>query len=334
MNVQFNFPLGQHNTFGMNVLCSRFIQVDAVSEIAELAKTEVFDSPHYILGGGSNTLFTQFYRGTIIHPAFKGKDIVEDDGENVLVRAAAGEEWSALMEFCRANQLYGLENLVGIPGLVGSSPVQNIGAYGVEVKNCIEKVDGFYTGNMQEFSLTAAQCQFGYRNSVFKNALKGKCFITYVWYKLSKRPRFTLNYKALVDAMGQKQPTLDNVMDTISKIRNSKLPDVRQIGSAGSFFKNPVVLRSQYAELLEKFPDLVSYPVDDDYVKLAAGQLIEKVGWKGKRVGDAGVYPLQALVIVNYGGAKPEDIVSVYQNVRADVLSVFDISLQPEVNIL
>ncbi len=334
MNVQFNFPLRQHNTFGMDVLCSRFIQLDDVSEIATLDKADVFDSQHYILGEGSNTLFTKFYQGTIIHPAFKGIEIIEDNSDDVLIKAAAGEAWSSLMDFCRTHQLYGLENLVGIPGLVGSSPVQNIGAYGVEVKDRIEKVEGFYTGNMQEFSLTAPQCQFGYRNSLFKNALKGKCIITYVWFRLSKRPHFTLTYKALANEMEGKQPTLELVMDTILKIRNSKLPDVRQIGSAGSFFKNPIVLRSQYAELLEKFPDLVSYPVDDDYVKLAAAQLIEKTGWRGKRIGDAGVYPFQALVLVNYGQAKPEEIIHIFQNIKSDVSSLFDISLQPEVNIL
>ncbi len=334
MNVQYDYPLEMYNTFGMDVLCSLFIQLDAEEEIREFYEAGVFNHPHYILGGGSNTLFTGNYRGTIIHPCFKGIEVMEESDDAVLLRVAAGEEWSALTNYCRENRLFGIENLVGIPGLVGSSPVQNIGAYGVEVKDCIEKVEGYYTANMQEFSLTAAQCQFGYRNSVFKNALKGKCLITRVWFRLSKKRQFNLTYKALADAMEGQYPTLDSVMDAILTIRNSKLPDIRKIGCAGSFFKNPVIARAQHAELIAQFPDLVSYPADEDYVKLAAGQLIEKAGWKGRRVGNAGVYPQQALVVVNYGGAKPEEIVFVYQSVIADVKKMFDITLHPEVNII
>lgn len=334
MIVKFDFPLKAYNTFGMDVLCARFIQLDAEEEIHELDKANVFDSPHYILGGGSNTLFTNHYNGTVIHPAFKGIDIMDEDAESILLRVAAGEEWSALTDYCREHSFYGLENLVGIPGLVGSSPVQNIGAYGVEVKDCIEKVEGYYTGNMQEFSLTAPQCQFGYRNSLFKNGLKGKAFITSVWFRLSKVPHFNLSYKALATAMEGVEPTIGNVMDTIIAIRNSKLPDITKIGCAGSFFKNPVIPRTQYSELLEQFPDLVSYPIDEEYVKLAAGQLIEKAGWKGKRIGDAGIYPFQALVVVNYGNAKPEEISYVYQRVIFDVQQLFDIKLNPEVNII
>lgn len=329
-----HFPLKSYNTFGMEVLCARFIQLDTIDEIASLFQTNIFEQPHYILGGGSNTLFTKNYDGTIIHPAFKGIDIVEETPDYVTLKVAAGEAWSDLTNYCRLHQLYGIENLVGIPGLVGSSPVQNIGAYGVEVKDCIKKVEGYNTATQQPFVLSAAQCHFGYRNSIFKQELKGKCLITYVWFKLSKKAQWNFSYKALADSMVGVLPSLDSVMNTILHIRDSKLPDITKIGSAGSFFKNPIVPQDVYKNLLETYPDLVSYPAEEQQVKLSAGQLIEKAGWKGKRLGEAGVYPQQALVIVNYGKALPEEITEIYQRVIADVLQKFGIKLLPEVNIL
>lgn len=336
MQLSSDFSLKAYNTFGVDVNCARFLQIETIDDIREVFKANIFDLPHYILGGGSNTLFTKPFNGVIIHPVFKGIEVVEDNEEYAVLRVAAGEEWDSLIQYCIQHHLYGLENLIGIPGLVGSAPVQNIGAYGVEVKDCIDKVEGFYTDNGQEFELANQQCQFGYRNSVFKNALKGKCLITYVWFKLSKREHFTLTYKVLDNEMKNSQLplTLENISQTILKIRNSKLPDISKIGCAGSFFQNPIILKSQYQELVEKIPDLISFPVDDDYVKLAAGQLIEKAGWKGKRVGNAGVWPYQALVVVNYGDAKPEEISNVYQLVIREVYDRFDIRLHPEVNIL
>lgn len=327
-----DFPLKSYNTFGMEVSCARFVQVDREEEIAAMA--ELFNTPYYILGGGSNTLFTGRYEGTIIHPTFRGIKKVEERDDSVLLRVAAGEPWEQLTEYCRQNALYGLENLTGIPGLAGSAPVQNIGAYGTEAKDCIEKVTGYYTDTLQSFSLTNAECRFGYRNSVFKQDLKNRCFITYVYFRLSTRPCFNLTYKALAQAIEGREPTLDNVTETILSIRNSKLPDITKIGCAGSFFKNPVVEESQHKELLAQFPDLISYPAEPGRVKLAAGQLIEKAGWKGRRIGDAGIYPLQALVVVNYGNAKPEEISQVYRQVIADVQDLFHITLTPEVNIL
>ena len=332
MKVSLDFPLKSYNTFGMDVACARFVQVDREEEIA--AMTEMFASPHYILGGGSNTLFTGFYEGTVIHPAFGGISSVEEDSGTVLLRVAAGEPWENLTEYCRQNGLYGLENLTGIPGLAGSAPVQNIGAYGSEAKDCIEKVAGHLTDTLQPFTLNAAECCFGYRDSIFKRELKGKCFITHVYFRLSTRPRFNLTYKALAQAMTGREPTLDNITETILSIRNSKLPDLTRIGCAGSFFKNPVVGEAQLKELLDHFPDIVSYPAGPGFVKIAAGQLIEKAGWKGRRIGDAGIYPLQALVVVNYGNAKPEEISQVYRQVVADVQNMFHITLTPEVNII
>lgn len=334
MNLFKNYSLKEHNTFMMNVCCDRFVEIESESDIPAMVMKGLFREPFYILGSGSNTLFTQPYRGTIIHPVFKGIQVMEENEDSVLLSVAAGEEWSDLINYCIKNHYYGLENLAGIPGCVGSSPVQNIGAYGVEVKDCIERVDACYTLYGNAFSLTNAQCQFGYRNSIFKSEYKNRCLITRVWFRLSKNEHFNLSYKALAEAIGNDKPTLEKLVDTIINIRNNKLPDIRKIGCAGSFFKNPVVSKEKHQQLLAQHPDLVSYPVDEESVKLAAGQLIEKAGWKGKRIGDAGVYDKQALVVVNYGNASPEEITHTYENVISDVKSIFDIELSPEVNIL
>lgn len=336
MKIFTDFSLRSYNTFGMDVRCRRFILLEQEPDVVSLQGTGFNDSPFYILGGGSNTLFTKDFDGTIVHPAFKGMRVVEEDDEQVLLRVAAGEEWDDFQQYCIENQWYGLENLVGIPGLVGSSPVQNIGAYGVEVKDCIDRVEGIFLNDFRPFTMYNAECEFAYRNSIFKQALKGKCLISAVWFRLSKKERYNLSYKALANELAARQCpiTLKNVTDSINRVRNSKLPDITKIGCAGSFFKNPIVLRAQYENLLTATPDLVSYPVDDNHVKLAAGQLIEKAGWKGKRIGDAGVYPLQALVLVNYGTAKPQEILEVCNQVIFDVQQMFGVELSPEVNII
>lgn len=336
MKTFSDFSLRSYNTFGMDVNCRRFILLEQESDIASLQESDFHDGPFYILGGGSNTLFTKDFDGTIVHPAFKGMQVMDEDSEQVLLRVAAGEDWNDFQQYCIENQWFGLENLVGIPGLVGSSPVQNIGAYGVEVKDCIDHVEGFFLDDFSPFTMRNTECHFAYRNSIFKQELKGKCLIGAVWFKLSKKERYNLSYKALANELAARQCpiTLKNVTDSIIHIRNSKLPDITKIGCAGSFFKNPVVPRAQYEALLAATPDLVSYPVDELHVKLAAGQLIEKAGWKGKRIGDAGVYPLQALVLVNYGTAKPNEIVDVCHQVIHDVQQIFGVELSPEVNII
>lgn len=320
----------------MDVKCARFIRIEQESDIADIAKADLFDAPCYILGGGSNTLFTKNFDGTVIQPAFTGIEIKEENNDEVLLRVAAGEKWDDLITYCIENQLYGIENLAGIPGLVGSSPVQNIGAYGMELKDCFDSVEGFYIPDLQDFILTCPQCQFGYRNSVFKNALKGKCLITHVLLRLSKKEHYNFSYKILYNefAAGAIPVSLTTVTQTILKIRNSKLPDITQIGCAGSFFQNPIILRSQLEELLTDYPHLAYFPVDDVYVKISAGQLIDMAGWKGKRVGNVGIYPYQALVLVNYGGASPREIIDLYENIIHDVYEIFNIRLQPEVNIL
>lgn len=336
MQIYENYSVKEHNTFMMDVRCARFVCVEHPDEVRQLAEHGVFQSEHFILGGGSNVLFTQDYVGTIIHPVFKGMEVLEETEDDVLLRVAAGEEWKQLQQYCLQHQLYGIENLIGIPGLVGSAPVQNIGAYGVEVKDTIARVKGLRTDTLQPFALSNAQCNFGYRDSIFKRELKHKCFITHVIFRLSKHEHYTLTYKALSQELDRYnlQPSLQNITDCILRVRNSKLPDISKIGCAGSFFKNPIVPQAQYEQLLLTTPDLVSYPADNGRVKLSAGQLIEKAGWKGRRNGDAGVYDKQALVLVNYGMATPQEIVSLCQQVIDDVNKLFGVTLAPEVNIL
>lgn len=336
MIIQEDCSLKPYNTFHLAARCRRMVMVEHPDEVLELADKGVFQSHFYILGGGSNVLFTQDFSGTIVHPAFVGIERVGEDKDSVQLRVAAGEEWADLLDYCLKNELYGLENLIGIPGLVGSAPVQNIGAYGVEVKDCIERVEGVLLDSREHFNFSNDHCRFGYRDSVFKHELKGKAFITFVTFRLAKESRYVLTYKALTNELERRgwQPSLHNIASCITDVRNSKLPDITRIGCAGSFFKNPVVTREEYEELLGRVPDLVSYPAPDERVKLAAGQLIEKAGWKGRRLGDAGVYDKQALVLVNYGDATPAEIVNVCRQVIWDVEDKFGVTLSPEVNIL
>lgn len=336
MHIFDNYSLKNHNTFHLDVSCKRFVEMTSADEVTEMRDRGFFASPFLILGGGSNMLFRSDYPGTVIHPAFKGIELMDDNSRHQTLRVAAGEDWSVLQDYCLNHSLYGIENLVGIPGLTGSAPVQNIGAYGMEVKDSIIRVDGWDTDTGKPFSFSNIQCQFGYRDSVFKRRLKGKCLITHVWFRLSKEEHYTLTYKALVQELEKQhiRPSLRNIHECIRHVRAGKLPDPQTIGCAGSFFKNPTVPAEKAEELKTVIPDLVAYPADNGSTKLSAGQLIEKAGWKGFRTGDAGVYPLQALVIVNYGHATAQEICRLYERIIADVDSKFGITLQPEVNIL
>ncbi len=336
MHIFDNYSLKNHNTFHLDVSCNRFVEMTTADEAKEMQNRGFFASPFLILGGGSNILFRSDYPGTVIHPAFKGIEMMDDGSRHQTLRVAAGEEWSTLQDYCLNHSLYGIENLVGIPGLTGSAPVQNIGAYGTEVKDSIIQVDGWDTDTGSPFSFSNIQCQFGYRDSIFKRQRRGKCLITHVWFRLSKEEHYTLTYKALVQELEKRRirPTLRNIHESILHVRASKLPDLQTMGCAGSFFKNPAVPAEKAEELKTVIPDLVAYPSDSGLTKLSAGQLIEKAGWKGFRKGDAGVYPLQALVIVNYGQATAQEICGLYEEIIADVGCKFGITLQPEVNIL
>ena len=334
MKITENQNLKDYNTFGMEVSALRFLQIENADEVPSVIRDYLQEKPYYILGGGSNTLFTKDFEGFIVHPAFTGIEVVEQTVDDVVLRVAAGEPWENLIQYCIKRQYFGIENLTAIPGLVGSAPVQNIGAYGVEVQETVVKVEGYVISTREPFSLNNADCQFAYRNSIFKQELKHDCIITYVWFQLSKRKHFTLSYQGLAKALEERELplTLHSVSDCVRKIRDAKLPDPKIVGNGGSFFKNPVIPEEQYRELLTKYPDLVAYDAPDGQKKLSAGQLIEKAGWKGRRMGNAGTWKNQALVLVNYGGATPEEVLNVAETIIYDVKTLFDITLEMEIN--
>lgn len=337
MNVFSHISLLHYNTFKIAVSAAQLIEIEDVTELSALHEQGVFNQKFLVIGGGSNLLFLNDFDGTILKPCFKGIRKVRENADAVWLAVAAGEVWDDFVNFAIENNYYGVENLMGIPGLVGSSPVQNIGAYGVEVKSVIESVNGFIINELQPFSYSNAQCQFAYRDSIFKHALRGKCIITEVVFRLSKKPQFQLQYAALSDFFkADNQPlTLKSVSEAVIKIRNSKLPDIRFIGCAGSFFKNPIISQKQLAELLQKFPQLTHYQVDSETEKLAAAQLIDMCGLKGFRQGDVAVYEKQPLVLVNYGGASGQEVADFCKNVvQKQVAAKFGITLSPEVNFI
>ena len=334
MKLSDNQNLKEYNTFGMEVYARQFLLMESADETPDVIANFLRENPYYILGGGSNTLFTKDFEGTIVHPAFGGIERLGKSDGKVLLRVAAGEPWENLIQYCIKRQLYGIENLTAIPGLVGSAPVQNIGAYGVEVKDTVWKVEGYIISTGKPFSLSNADCSFGYRNSIFKQALKNDCIITYVWFQLSEKPKFTLSYQGLTKVLQERELplTLRNVSDCVRKIRDTKLPDPKIVGNGGSFFQNPVVPIEQFTELTVQYPDLVGYDAPDGQKKLSAGQLIEKAGWKGRQVGNAGTWKNQALVLVNYGGATPQEVLDVAEAIIQDVKTLFDITLEMEIN--
>lgn len=335
MITQKRPSLKPYNTFHIECNCNELLIVENESDFEELFRNKVFHQPFLIIGEGSNMLFTKDFEGTVIRLATKGIEIINEDDEHVYVRAAAGENWSDFVHFTIENDLYGAENLIGIPGLVGSCPVQNIGAYGSEVKDIIYQVEGFYLPDGEPFVFYNEECEFAYRDSIFKKELKDRCLITEVVFKLNKEETYNLNYKQLKEAIEQsgKPITLKLVADTVLNIRNGKLPDITKVGCAGSFFKNPVISETKFAELSAKFDDLVHYPAPNG-IKLAAGQLIEKCGWKEVRKGDVSVYPTQALVIVNWGNAKGFEVVEYYQKIIQSVEEKYGIRIEPEVRIV
>ncbi|PKP35993.1 MAG: UDP-N-acetylenolpyruvoylglucosamine reductase, partial [Bacteroidetes bacterium HGW-Bacteroidetes-15] len=307
--------------------------VDALKEALEMVSE--MELRLFILGGGSNILFTSHFDGAIIHPAIDGIEVVSEDDLSVVIKVGAGVEWDSLVEHVVNKGLGGLENLSLIPGNVGASPIQNIGAYGVEVKDCIEKVEGIYISSLKPFALSKDECNFGYRDSIFKNDLKGKVVVTHVTYKLSKNPVLITHYGNLdseLEKLGGK--TLATVRQAVINVRNSKLPDPAVLGNAGSFFKNPMVDISVVEELQKDYEKVPFYPVSESYVKLPAGWLIEQCGWKGKKYGNVGVHKDQALVIVNYGGANGKEVIDLAHKVRHSVMEKFNVSLEMEVNVV
>ena len=335
MKELYNCSLLPYNTFGMDVKASRFVEYASVEELRGLWNAEreaVARALH--IGGGSNLLFASDYEGLILHSAIKGYTVVKETEEEVEVRVGAGEVWDDFVAYTVANGWYGAENLSLIPGEVGASAVQNIGAYGVEAKDLIVSVDTFGLETGEERRFMQEECRYAYRESVFKQELKGKYAVTFVTYRLKKHPVFHLEYgniRAELEKQGC-QVDLENVHRIIIAIRQAKLPDPKVLGNAGSFFMNPVVPKMQFEALLAQYPDMPHYPVDDAHVKIPAGWMIDRCGWKGKRVGHAGVHEKQALVLVNCGGATGKEVMHLAEEIVASVRERFGVTIRPEVN--
>jgi UDP-N-acetylmuramate dehydrogenase len=337
MNRYENHSLLPYHTFGMDVKTSVFIEYTSVDELKQILQQENLSDKKWLhIGGGSNLLFTGDYEGVILHSAIKGTEIVHEDDESVHVRVGAGEVWDDFVAYAVNQGWYGAENLSLIPGEVGASAVQNIGAYGMEAKDLIVKVEALdvTTGNDSVFTNT--ECRYAYRESIFKKEWKGRYIITYVTYRLSKSPQFHLEYgnvKGELEKQGS-ELTLKNVRDVIIRIREAKLPDPKVQGNAGSFFMNPVIPRMQYESLLAKYPEMPHYKVDEEWVKVPAAWMIDRCGWKGKRMGNAGVHDKQALVLVNCGGATGQEIITLSQHIQQSVYESFGIAIVPEVNFI
>jgi UDP-N-acetylmuramate dehydrogenase len=338
MIIEQNISLKPYNTFGIDVKSEYFLDIQSVDVLREFLKgdTRKF-KPFLVLGGGSNILFTKDFKGTILRAGLKGFETVRETNDNVWIKAYAGEKWDDLVGFCVERGYGGVENLSLIPGSVGAAPVQNIGAYGAELKDVFYELQAMHikTGDIRIF--TKADCAFSYRNSTFKSKVQGQFIILSVTLTLSKKPVFNTIYgsvEAELKNIGNGEKSLKSIREAVSRIRRSKLPDPAEIGNSGSFFKNPVITGMKYSELLDSFPNLVAYKDQSDGYKVSAGWLIEACGWKGKRIGDAGVYPMQALVLVNYGGAKGKDILELAKDVRESVKERFGIELENEVIII
>lgn len=333
----YDFNLKEHNTFGIDVKCRRFIEFESVDELLQIVNSLTdADKPLLVLGGGSNMLFTADYEGTVLHSAIKGHVAVQTD-EGIMLRCGSGEVWDDIVSLCVSNRMYGAENLSLIPGDVGASAVQNIGAYGAEAKDIILKVEAvdLQTGKMCEF--TNEECEYAYRKSKFKGEWRNRFVITYVTYKLSEVFCPCLDYgniRAELKKRNIKVPTAEQLRNVIIDIRNEKLPDPKVEGNAGSFFMNPVVPKAKYEELVARFGNVPHYCVDDNNEKIPAGWMIDQCGWKGKSLGKAGVHSRQALVLVNRGGAEGKDIVALCDAIKRDVRDKFGIDIVPEVNII
>lgn len=333
MKIQQNISLKPYNTFGIHTNAKRFVSVNSIKDLKEILASE---KAIFLLGGGSNILLTGDLENLVIHINTKGIIVNDFDENEVLVTAEAGENWHELVLWCVSQNYGGLENLALIPGNVGTSPIQNIGAYGVEIKDAFQQLEAIdiETGKTKIF--TNADCDFGYRNSVFKNELKGKYIIVNVTFKLTKKNHnINISYGAIKDILTDKEnPSIKEIADAVIAIRQSKLPDPKEIGNSGSFFKNPVINVDLFKELSENYPEIPHYVISENEIKIPAGWLIEQCGYKGKRFGDAGVHEKQALVLVNYNNASGKEIYDLAQKIQKNVMETFKISLEIEVNVI
>ncbi len=343
MQIRKNISLKEYNTFGIDVKAKKFASFKSEQELLELLNHIPVKEIKLILGGGSNILLLHDIDGYVLKNDIDGIELIKEDEEYVYVRSGAGENWHRFVLFCLQHNYAGVENLALIPGNVGASPMQNIGAYGVEIKDVFHELEAIHLYEKHKRTFSIEECRFGYRESVFKRELKGQYIITSVTFKLNKNPLFQTSYGAIqqeLDRMETKELSIQSIAQAVINIRSSKLPDPGVIGNAGSFFKNPVISNQHYEKLKKEFPAIVAFAVTEQQTKLAAGWLIEHsapkdaLSWKGYRRGDAGCFSKQALVLVNYGNAKGSEIYKLSEDIISSVKNKFDIDLEREVNII
>jgi len=344
MSLQQNISLKPFNTFGIDVRAKYFSNFSSAEELSQLIKNPLFDTvqkkkvlPVFILGGGSNILLTKNFDGLVLKNEIKGIELIKEDDHHIYVRAGAGENWHQFVMYCIQRSWAGVENLSLIPGNIGATPMQNIGAYGVELKEVFDELQAFHLQEKKIYTFSVNDCGFGYRESIFKKKLKGQFVILNVTYRLNKVPIFHTSYGAVeqeLEQMGVTTLSIQAISRAVINIRSSKLPDPLEIGNAGSFFKNPQISKSKFRLLKEKYPGVIGYENSDGSIKLAAGWMIEQCGWKGFRKGDAGCHEKQALVLVNYGNASGKEIYALSEDITRSVRKKFGVELETEVNVI
>lgn len=336
MQILENISIKNHNTFGIDVTSRYFVEYTSEKKLLCLLKSDFLkDNSFFNIGGGSNLLFTKDFDGVLLHSKINSIEVIKEENNDIFVRVGAGVVWDDFVAFCVEKNWYGCENLSLIPGEVGASPVQNIGAYGIEAKDLIFEVEGLCTETCERKVLKNNECQFGYRNSIFKHELKNRYIVTYVTYKLSKTPNYCLGYGSIQDELNKLgEINLQNIRKAIILIREAKLPDPIVEGNAGSFFKNPVVSKEKFDALKKEYPHIPHFVICETEIKIPAAWLIEQCGWKGKAIGDAAVHKHQPLVLVNKGNASGNDILNLSKQICESVKSKFDIEISPEVIVL
>ena len=338
MNIIENYPLLKLNTFGIDVKAKYFTSINTINELIEVTKTNVFkDLELLILGGGSNILLTKDFDGLVILNNIKGKEIIDQNQQSIFLKIGAGENWHELVMYCVDNGWGGIENLSLIPGNTGTAPMQNIGAYGVEIKETFIELEALEISSGKIVKFNNSDCEFGYRESVFKNKMKNQYIILNITLELKKNPVLNINYgdvKAILESQNIKNPGIEELSNAIISIRQSKLPDPKKIGNSGSFFKNPIVSLNQLELIKKKYPNVVNYEINENEFKIAAGWLIERAGWKGKKFNNYGIHEKQALVLVNYGLANGMEIFELSEKIILDIKDKFGITLEREVNII
>lgn len=336
VHIEHNINLQPYNTFGFSSVAERLVYARSSEEVEAYFTTDQ-PSPTLVLGGGSNMLLTRDLPGTTLKIEVPGIQVLREDEDHVYVKVGAGEEWHPFVLHAISHGWAGVENLSLIPGNVGAAPMQNIGAYGVEIKDVFHELEAYLTEDQAFETFGLKECAFGYRESIFKRRLKNKAIITAVTFRLNKKPKLNTSYGAInqqLEAMGIQDLSIKAISDAVIAIRQSKLPDPKEIGNSGSFFKNPVIEQLHFEQLQERFPGIVGYPAGERQVKVAAGWLIENAGYKGKRFGNYGVHAKQALVLVNYGGASGKDVFQLSEEIIASVQALYGIALEREVNVI